>query len=132
MTDTTLPELLYRGVPMRAEPVNVSLADVVTALYEGRIAEVQLEPGDQTRYDLVLIPDTALPLLFQVHRDDPTCGIMAVRVVGGEPCKSLCLMPWERWKFGQLSEGNEWTAELLAWWLGILFDAIEGATEDAH
>lgn len=49
MTTPTIPELRYHDRVMSPEPQNLSLAEVVARLREGRVVEVQLEPGDWTR-----------------------------------------------------------------------------------
>lgn len=120
-----LPEhSLERFAHLRAEPMNISLRDLVRGLTQGKVLYVQLEPGDATRYDLMMFSHAES---FQ-HPSAPRNALWTwiIRERGGDPvaCDSFRLWPddpFARYKVGAaLSDGSHYTAAFLSWWLDEL------------
>lgn len=123
-----MPEILkYRGVELQADPAIVVTAKAEThttlaaireqLLVYSRCLQVYFEPGDATRYVLVLSPITN----FSGQR-----GLLVTRLSGGYPCgESHMLWDWNKWANAyeciqagaKISGGNDWSAEVISWWL---------------
>lgn len=96
----------------------VTPEQVRTRLLAGSVTHLELSPGDGTRYELVLSPITLA--------GQP--GLCLMRMVGGEPIGRPAIV-WD-WSHHQrvsefgldvaadgLSNGNEWTASVMRWYL---------------
>lgn len=106
--------LTYHDCEM--QPVTVeglTVADVAAQLAAGRHVHLNLEPGDCTRYTLYFIP----------HEEDPA-QVLVVRDVGGHVTAAWIDSGFSVHDLGPLVRGNTWTAKVLAWYLGLLFDAL--------
>jgi hypothetical protein len=101
---------------MRWEPVNYSEEKLVERLRDFRQpAHVRLEPGDGTRYDLVLIPELG-----------GSNGLHTYRFIGGDPYSSEYVYPYNIKKAMELLAGNNtWSIELLTWWMIELFRKLK-------
>lgn len=132
MAETKHEILEYHGREMKVEPTNMRLADVVQRLDgDGLPVVVNLEPGDATRYVLLLTPcwstwmqnelgcfgipsDDSWMLVTKVDQSGPMASVW-IPLEGGE----LGL-----WNVEKLSNKNKWTATILRWWLEELRLAI--------
>lgn len=131
---TATQGLEYRGRQMSAEPSNVSMANLVALLASGRTVYVCLEPGDETRYDLLITP------FASIRRDDfdgkglPTWNpdephLVVTRLVDLRPAYGAVIWPgcWDGEHAALATYGkaiNEWTHELLTWWFARLWEAM--------
>lgn len=110
---------------MVATPLETSLEEVAADLTAGRTVSVTLEPGDSTRYELLIVPLWEHTVrLAGWSAEDEYNGLLVVRLIGGEPRESGVVLlrdiPWTVSKFCK----NDWTVELLAWWFQLLATAI--------
>lgn len=114
-----MPERLeFNGKPMDYMPINIGFeqaAEVFTIL--GKPITVVLEPGDATRYELMLVPHGKWSKLTCWSPSDFV--VTVVRYVSGEAVEADTF----RWStFGyhdltNLGRNNQWTRKFLAWWL---------------
>jgi hypothetical protein len=124
--------LAYHGRAMNAEPTNMALADVAERLRQGHPVYVDLQPGDGTRYEFVLLPLDGVMSgggdLVGVPDWEPG-HLMVTRLVGPDPVASVIIsaVPDEALglsEFVPLSRNNEWTVMVLEWWTARLFLAL--------
>ncbi|KKN88120.1 hypothetical protein LCGC14_0251920 [marine sediment metagenome] len=121
----------YQGKPMTFDPTNISVLRVVQLLYRGTPQVVILEPGDATRYVLLLVPlGTGIaPYLgdYGILSRESNQYLFVSKLAGEE-----CLGTWI--PFGQdrvvrthnvvpLSN-NEWSRQFLAWWFTSLYEYL--------
>lgn len=114
--------LQYHDREFTLEPVNVSFATVVSHLKRtGKPIFVELEPGDATRYCLIVCllgNDTGnLDILavirtndFPLYSDSVGSAVVTLR-----DCAE-CSFEFER-EIEHMSKGNPWTGEVLGWWV---------------
>lgn len=126
--------LKYGAKEMRPSPINTTLGDIVTCLEHGHHPViVELEPGDGTYYNLLIVPAWAAYVAPRLAR----FGIPADRAMGWLIVTKLTdqqgqafyatadVGPWDLHGID-----NEWSRELLAWWLrAILWPAINQERE---
>lgn len=126
--------LEYRaGRPMRAEPLNYTLAQVRAMLTEDKAPVlVRLEPGDATRYDLLLVPVNA----YYVREHVRHLGLTAEHAprwlwVIDTCAENRCaIVPFDGLTTAahlRGISGNAWTQRFVAWWLAVLFHARDDA-----
>lgn len=133
LAESGAAELEYRGRALSAEPSNASLAYVANLLNVGRPAYVCLEPGDATRYDLLIVPfngicngpnEPGLPTWNPAETH-----LVVTRLVGMRPGPSAVI--WRDCWDGEHRElalygvsVNEWTHQVFAWWFARLWEAL--------
>lgn len=120
--------LAYRGSPLTTDTLypptreTIELDELRATLKGGHHTYVHYEPGDYTRYDLVLTP------IAQANQR----AVIVTRLVGGYIAGCAVLWDWERRGHDEfameeaarlLSNGNDWTTQLFAWWLTALCTA---------
>lgn len=108
---------------MRFEPMNVPIARAAHWFNLGKPVFVTLEPGDDTRYDLMLVRNNA------PHARIATWGnqdvVTVVRYRGGHAIEADNF----RWPYEgehvleNLGKTNAWTRTLLDWWLEVFAEA---------
>lgn len=123
---------VYSGQPMSAGPEGASLADVAARLLRRETVHVTLQPGDFSRYDFVIVPLDAITSADGSRRGLESWGddarLLVVRLVGMRPvCAAVCWPGMWEGELSDLARGNEWSHELLAWWIDELFAAMEKA-----
>ena len=124
-----MTDLEYRGKKMEFVPVNVLPSDMIRLIHQGVPQVVILEPGDATRYTLLLIP---------LDRGDNVVGHLDSIGIQGEDAERYLFVsklspdacPGTFVPFGPDATvgtydvldltSNEWSRELLAWWLTSL------------
>lgn len=128
-----MTDLEYRpGTLMEFDPINVTIREVMRTLRLERAQVVILEPGDATRYTLLLVPITGTGV--SPHLD--AFGIMPseahkylfVSKLSGYECPGTWVPFGSGLTVGthdvtELST-NGWSQELLAWWFTSLNEAI--------
>jgi hypothetical protein len=120
-----MEDLTYHGKPLRADPHGITLLELAQALRAGQTVQLYLEPGDGTRYDLIIAP---------VLRDE---GIIDTLLVGrttgkGGDFRAGALLPnfdsampeYCHAEVERLANGYAWSLHLLMWWFGKLWDSI--------
>lgn len=124
--------LEHYGKPMRADPQNMPIGYVVSSLLDGHSVYVDLQPGDGTRYELLLQPLDAF-----LYDQTGTVGVpswepgylLVTRLIGGQPVASVIIgaVPDESLGMSELmplSHGNAWTLDLLTWWLACVWQTL--------
>lgn len=125
MTTTTIAPLTYHnGAEMKLAPVNLPYDDVISALRGNAPVVVILEPGDATRYTLLLQP-VAMPFIggylgaFGIPAYDADRYLLVTRL-GSQGMRTV----WLPLHDGPIAEhhvagltANEWSRALYAWWL---------------
>ena len=114
-----MPEVLqYHGRQMKPTPLNMELHEVRSILESGKSVRIRLEPGDGTRYDLLITPQSDPDLRFTGCNEHH---FLVTKVTGGE-CISAFVSRWSdvhQWiPFGNR---NLWTSEFLNWWWSVLW-----------
>ena len=124
-----LEDLTYHGRPMAFAPVNVPVLHLIQMLHVGSPQVVSLEPGDATRYTLLLLPLTLGEI--GAHLDAigiPTSEADRYLFVSKLSCDE-CPGTWIPYgpdvtvsahHVTELST-NEWSRELLSWWFTGLY-----------
>ncbi len=130
MQETTVvsEELKYMGQALSAEPINLPLSAVAAALRGGDSVLAILEPGDATRYQLCLVPCWAPGL----RSDLGAIGVPPQRAReyllvakflghGGD----VFFASSDVRAFDLDAVQNEWSRELLSWWLRRLWKELD-------
>ena len=119
--------LAYNERPMSPDPINIDVEDVVDALTDGRPVSVELEPGDATYYNLIIVPCWA-PVVrrslgrYGVPRADATEYLLVTYLRGDD---SPTFFAMSHVNALDVPVKNPWSAGLVAWWLRGLWRAIE-------
>ena len=122
-------ELSYQGSMMSAKPLNVSLTELARRLHQGEPAVVILEPGDATRYRLLITSCWA-----QGIRNE----LADVGIPARATNEYLLVTKFDghlgdAWFASATVEdfdvpvSNKWSCALLAWWLRLLWLELESA-----
>ena len=114
--------LLYHGKPMDLRPRNISVLQVRQYLDNNLTTNVVLEPGDGTRYTLVLAPAA---LLVWVIRTE-TAGDLNSDAIGVVPVGRWCGAV-TAFDLQPLTRGNEWTGLVLAAFLNTIVGPMQEA-----
>ncbi len=126
-----IESLEYHGKEMNPFPTDTSLTSLVHDLMVGRSATVELQPGDGTRYELLLVPMWENTVrLVGWGAEDSYNGLVAVRLRGGYPAGASIVFlnrPNAVNELSRLSGDNDWTATLLEWWFQHLAALINEA-----
>jgi hypothetical protein len=133
----TAAMLDYRGRQLTAEPSNISLLGVAHQIRDAQPVYVCLQPGDQTRYDLLIVPFSAIHGNPENARDEglPTWDedephLVVSRLVDMRPMYSAVIWRgcWdgEHRTLATYGDGrvNEWTHALLTWWFARLWELV--------
>jgi len=124
------PELLYHGRPMTFTPINVSLTHLIATLHQNVPQVVILEPGDATRYTLLLVPlnlgdDVSAHLDAVGIPSDAADGYLFVSKLDTHECPGTWIPFGSGLTVGTYDlpalTGNAWSCELLAWWFTHLY-----------
>lgn len=126
--NATIPELLYHGKAMSAEPENMPLAAIVDALHHGNPVIAKLEPGDGTHYALLIVPAWLNGVAEHLGRYGirPTTAASYLIVTqlndhGGHAFYAF-RDGVETWDMQDIENG--WTREVFAWWFSILWKEL--------
>lgn len=119
--------LEYAGKQVVAEPINMSLDMAATYLRDARPCVVELEPGDVTYYNLLIVPAWRVGVGSYLQRFGIAPGraseyliVTKLTDVGG--LTFFATREVGSWDLEIIP--NEWTRELLAWWLRELWRRI--------
>ncbi len=113
---TASGRLLYFGREMVREPTNMTWLDMIARLRMGQQVAVILEPGDASRYTLLITWALSVEQAFYFG-DSASDALLVTRVIGGHILGSV-LFGWMNYgAVVGIAQGNEWTGKLLAWWL---------------
>lgn len=123
---TTLRRITYHGKDLHNEPENTSLEELRKVLYIRQPTMAVLEPGNATRYMILLVPCDSIthPSLSSFgippHTRYTYCFVSLLT-------DYQCLGTWvptdrevDVHDVEDLSN-NPWTREIIAWWLNELF-----------
>ncbi len=127
---TAVAALKYGNREMVAEPINVPLSVVADLLRRGLPVSVELEPGDATYYHLLIVPASAPyvePFLgrYGIPVDRATDFLIVTKLTDQEGRAFYATADVGPWDLHGIE--NEWTRELLVWWLRRLWSVIRGA-----
>lgn len=126
---TETSPLLYGSKPMKPEPINITLEKLAQRLNQRETMIAELEPGDGTYYNLLLVPAVSLGTReylgrFGISDSRAHCYLIVTKLTsyGGETFYSYSegTIPCD-----MESVKNEWTRVLLAWWCNLLWEAME-------
>lgn len=119
--------LLHGTTAMKVEPVNETLAYIAYQLLcLNKSVEIVLEPGDGTRYDLIMTPAKQFPILH-IGRYDYRHWYIVNRFTGGHHIGSALINSgYPEGDIGEISNGNNWTGIFLSWWFKELFLLMDG------
>lgn len=122
-----MKELRHFNRVMHWGPANIGPDVLLQLLHQGMQVHVQLEPGDGTRYDLLLTWLPAVRTAFHLG-DEARDGLLVTRVVGGQVVGSAVYGWFSYGAIARIANGNEWSAELLSWWLDELLERVAAAS----
>lgn len=123
-----MPEKLMHGSSeMQVEPINIPLTEVAQLLKEGDPVVVILEPGDATRYRLLIVPcwscsvggrlgDIGIPL------GKETDYLMVTKFDNYGGNMFFATEHVQHWDAEALE--NEWSRDLVTWWVRRLWKVI--------
>lgn len=127
----------YFGKLLNPEPSNFAMRKLVEALTQFSVpVYVQLDPGDSTRYDLLITPlsgiladvggATGLPYWGPRHT------LLITRLTSSaKPLASAVVCPdIFAGELDEVANGNPHTLAVLSWWINCLFAAIAKAAGD--
>lgn len=121
--------LLFNDTPMELEPTNITMSDVVRFLKSEMPCVVDLQPGDATRYQLLLVPcgSRYVRLFLGVVGIPPESAgnyLFVAKINGalGQTFINTTHEPNES-DFEDMG-GNTWTMTFLAWWFANLNEAL--------
>ncbi len=123
--------ITYNNKEMQFAPINVDLDELIPEINGGNPAVVILEPGDATRYVLLLVPLSIgiAPHLrgFGIPSAEASNYIF-VSKLSGEDCQGTWIPFGQKvvvgtWHVDSLS-GNSWSQEFLAWWFTELYKLL--------
>lgn len=131
----TQVKLKYRekGPDMNPEPVDgVSLRRAAEWFTQGRPTFVTLEPGDATRYDLLIVPHVSP--YARMPSWGTTLVVTVIRYVGGHAIEADNFKwPFEGpWALTNIGKNNHWSKEVLAWWLEEFAYVVEHLNDSAN
>lgn len=113
------PDFEYGGRLLSPEPTNLSLKVLAGGLSAGHTAYAQLEPGDATRYDILLVPMWGPAGFGGPYDREDYKWLFITRLRSGGSVPSLgCMIrrDFRSYDFQEIAGGNTHTANLLAWW----------------
>ncbi len=123
-----MTKLLYNYTPMKVDPINRPMEEVRKLILARKPQVVILEPGDKTRYLLLLVPLTESVVGQHLHdfgiaperayeylfvsrlNAKRSTGVWVPTNYPVRPDQIRCLVQ------------NLWTEKLIAWWLTELFE----------
>ena len=119
-------ELWYNSKQLNWGACSPSMPRVVECLLHGTGSVwVVLQPGDGTRYDLLLTLRSTIEGAEQGGwGEEPS--LFASRYIGGRGVG--CTSVWSdchQWDLETVSNSNSWTARVLSWWFRCLWKHIE-------
>ena len=102
-------------------PLNI----VANSLLQGNPVNAVLEPGDATRYQLVVLPARFLGDVGDTY-------LFATRILGGTAGHSCYVQPWNIAYMATFlaahpefpNKPNEHTVEVFTWWFKLLFKEL--------
>jgi len=125
--------LTHHGRALSVAPRNVPLETLAGQLARGQPAIAELEPGDATYYNLLIVPAWAPAVQGHLGRFGIPVALasdylIVTRLTDTEGRAFYARADVEAWDLAGIT--HPWTRELLAWWLGILWQAIAVARGD--
>lgn len=129
---TAIEPLVYRnGKTMAVEPINATMEDLAYHLHRDEPVVAQLEPGDATYYNLLLVP-THIPTLcgqfgrYGVPEVSADQYLIAIKMDDQDlrGCWIPKFEPTDTHHVAPLSP-NEWSQAFLAWWFRHLLAAMD-------
>ena len=124
-------ELMYNGKPMKVQPIGpYTITDYARWIREGKAVAVELEPGDGTYYNLLIVPCHAPQLLGRLERFGiPITEAHQYLIVtylkdDGGPTYVVPMFSVDH----HMDDGrihNSWTKRLIIWWLSNFCDCVE-------
>lgn len=125
----TVSTLLFNGKPMSASPKGTTLNAIAVALLAGQAVSAELEPGDATYYNLLIVPCWSEGLRNRLGR----FGIPAGSATNYLYVQQLRDLAVEAEGFFARQGGvsavdvpnrNEWSRQLIAWWVNLLWEEL--------
>lgn len=106
-----------RTLQLETNPINVSIERAAAWFNKGHAVFVTLEPGDATRYDLLLVQHVS-PYGF-IRSWGTSQVVTVIRYSGGHAIEADNFKwPYSGpWDLDNLGGKNAWTRALIDWWL---------------
>lgn len=122
-----LQPLFYNKRSMKTEPVGLlTMNAAATLLKANQPVMVCLEPGDMTRYDLLIVPCGGVGMRSTAFGYSTLKNGLFVHLVGEGSAVIPDLSDVSEDDFVKL-DNNEWTRTFMAWWFGFLHEALKRA-----
>lgn len=119
-------KLSYHGKELRLEPINATMGVIAAELLKGHPALAILEPGDATRYEVILVPcwssNIRLGLASQGIRPTETDDYLLCAKLNGNTGTFFATEHVQEYDIETIH--NEWSCHFLAWWLRNLWREI--------
>lgn len=124
---TTTAPLMYGTREMQPDPINTTFGEIVERLAHGHPVIVELEPGDATYYSLLIVPAWAAYVAthlgrFGIPADQAHRYLIGTRMTDQEGQAFYATEHVGPWDIDSVD--NEWSRELIAWWLRILWEHL--------
>lgn len=116
-------KLMYHGMEMRLEPINVPMYLIASELNKNNPSLALLEPGDGTRYEIILVPcwssNIRLGLASNgIRPTDAKDYVLCVKING---IQTSFFATEHVQEYDIEGVNNDWTCRFLAWWLRHLW-----------
>jgi len=130
----TVPQLTYGSKAMHPEPVNMTMQDLVHELAGAEDSPnpviVELEPGDGTYYNLLIVPAWHIDVgtflgRYGIQVEEAERYLIVTKLDDQQGRAFYATKDVGEWDLHGIE--NDWTRELLVWWLKILWGLIEEA-----
>jgi hypothetical protein len=113
-----MSSLEYHGQLMKADPINISIPDLMQYMVRGLPARVVIEPGDATRYEWLICPHHAGGFyIVNLGRAADGEGDVQGHFVG-HPGQLNYLAE-------KIAGPNKWSQTFLTWWVSEVLFADE-------
>lgn len=120
-----IEQLDYRGKPMHWAPVGVNEDNFLNSIANQDTVCAVLEPGDATRYELIISPASVANAVLRYDRDTARDLLIVIRVRGGDPVGVAIVGEHQLYTIRSFCDNNTWTNMFLTWWFKVLFEKLK-------
>lgn len=122
--DIAIPELLYHGRQMNPTPLGSSMDDVARALQGEHPVSAEIEPGDGTYYNVLIVPAWCEHVKEHLGRygipaEKAKDYLIVTKLTDADSPTFYAADDVGAWDMHGIE--NQWTRDVLVWWLRYLW-----------